>query len=113
MSTLSTKKCVPCQGGVPPLPPDVIEVLLRELDGWRAENDHHLTKEYKFPDFARALAFVDRIGAVAEEEGHHPDLFLSWGLVRVQIWTHKIDGLTESDFILAAKIDALIPSADG
>lgn len=107
MSTLVMKKCVPCRGGVPALEPDAVRSLLREIDGWEVIDGHHLSKELKFPDFATALAFVNRIGQVAEAEGHHPDLALSWGQVGIRIWTHKIDGLTESDFILAAKIDAL------
>jgi 4a-hydroxytetrahydrobiopterin dehydratase len=107
MCELAAKHCVPCRGGVPPLERDGIIPLLNQLDGWDVVNDHHLAKSYEFPDFATALAFVDRIGALAEEQGHHPDLHLSWGRVGVEIWTHKINGLTESDFVLAAKIDAL------
>ena len=75
--------------------------------GWRIVDDHHLEKEFTFPNFADGLAFVNRVGAVAEELDHHPDIYLAWGKVRLQIWTHKINGLTESDFILAAKIDEL------
>jgi 4a-hydroxytetrahydrobiopterin dehydratase len=107
MPQLQAKTCVPCQGGTPPLSPAQISELLTELKGWTVENNHHLTKTFRFPDFAQALALVNRVGALAEEQGHHPDIYLAWGLVRVQTWTHKIDGLTESDFILAAKIDAL------
>ena len=104
---LASRSCVPCRGGVPPLGGAEIERLLGELgpNGWRAVEGHHLEKDYRFPDFAQALAFVDRVGAIAEEEGHHPDLFLAWGKVRITIWTHKIDGLTESDFVLAAKAE--------
>jgi len=107
-SDLAAKSCVPCRGGVPPLAGAEIERLLGELGpaGWRVDEGHHLEKEYAFPDFVSALAFVNRIGAIAEEQGHHPDLYLTWGRVRIQIWTHKIDGLTESDFVLAAKCDA-------
>lgn len=105
--SLSEKSCVPCRGGVPPLPADEVERLLGELDGWRVIEGHHLTKNFIFPDFARALALVNRVGAVAEQEGHHPDLYLTWGKVRIDIFTHAIDGLTESDFILAAKLDRL------
>ncbi len=107
MSDLASKQCIPCRGGVPPLPPDRIAELLTQVHGWTIEKEYHLTRSWKFPDFVKALEFVNRVGAVAEEQGHHPDLYLSWGLVRVEIWTHKINGLTESDFILAAKFDAL------
>lgn len=105
---LAEKECVPCKGGVPPLKGEELEEILAELgSGWDVIGEHHLEKEFEFEDFTGALDFVNRIGALAEEQGHHPDLFLSWGLVRVQIWTHKIDGLTESDFVLAAKIEEL------
>ncbi len=107
MSDLAERECVPCRGGVAPLQPDQVADLIRQLDGWEATHHHHITKEYKFPDFAKALAFVNRVGVVAEEQGHHPDIYLTWGKVRIDIWTHKIDGLTESDFILAAKLDAV------
>ena len=107
MSDLAGKHCVPCRGGVPPLRGDAIRQLLKQLDGWSAVDDHHLSKTWAFPDFVQALAFVNRIGALAEEEGHHPDLYLTWGQVRADIYTHKIDGLTESDFVLAALIDRL------
>ena len=102
---LAGKKCVPCVGGVPPLTGDEIAELLPQLDGWTVEEQHHLCKKIDFPDFAGALSAVNTIGAIAEQQGHHPDLHLSWGKVTVEMWTHKINGLTESDFILAAKID--------
>jgi len=105
---LAEKTCVPCRGGVPPLTQSEITPLLAELDGWTVEAQHHLLKDFRFPDFAAALEFVGRAGAVAEEQGHHPEITVGWGHALVQIWTHKIDGLTESDFILAAKIDRLI-----
>jgi 4a-hydroxytetrahydrobiopterin dehydratase len=99
--------CVPCRGGVPPLQGAEIPPLLAQLeDGWEVVDEHHLTRTFPFPDFVTALAFVNRLGAIAEEQGHHPDLLLRWGSVQVDIWTHKIDGLTESDFILAAKANA-------
>lgn len=107
-SELAKKHCIPCVGGVPPLPPEKIEELLGQLDGWSSEQGHHIWKEYRFPDFLQALAAVNRIGALAEDQGHHPDLHLAWGKVKVVIWTHKIDGLTESDFILAAKIEEIV-----
>lgn len=107
MSELARKKCAPCRGGVPALRGAQIPPLLAQISGWEVVDEHHLAKSFNFPDFAAALAFVNRIGAVAEAEGHHPDLYLTWGKVSIQIWTHKLDGLSESDFILAAKIDEL------
>lgn len=105
MSSLAHKKCVPCQGGVPALKPDQIKPLLDQLDDWDVVEDHHLTRNFSFPDFVTALKFVNEVGDLAEQEAHHPDIFLTWGKVGIQIFTHKVDGLTESDFILAAKID--------
>lgn len=107
MSTrLSEKECVPCRGGVPPLEGEELRKLHEELDrGWEVVGGHHLEKEYEFPDFRTALEFLNRVGELAEEQDHHPDLYLAWGTVRVQIWTHKIDGLTESDFVFAAKTE--------
>jgi 4a-hydroxytetrahydrobiopterin dehydratase len=87
--------------------PQINEWLARLGNDWRVVDDHHLEREYRFPDFRTALEFVNRVGAIAESEGHHPDLELAWGRVGVKIFTHKIDGLTESDFVLAAKIDNL------
>ncbi|MGC9947750.1 MAG: 4a-hydroxytetrahydrobiopterin dehydratase [Bryobacteraceae bacterium] len=102
---LTEKHCIPCKGGVPPLRGDELEKLSVQLPDWKVIGEHHLTRTFVFPDFKTALAFVNRAGAVAEAEGHHPDLWLTWGRVDVKTYTHKIDGLTESDFILAAKID--------
>lgn len=111
-SDLASKSCVPCRGGVPPLSMDVASRLMEQLDGWSFEQGH-LAKSYYFPDFASALAFVNRIGAIAEEQNHHPDIYMTWGKVSLEIWTHKIDGLTESDFILAAKFDEIpVPKQD-
>ena len=107
MSELAAKTCVPCRGGVPPLKGVELEGLERQVPGWNVVEEHHLEKTFRFPDFRSALEFVNRMGNLAEEQGHHPDIFLAWGKAGVKIWTHKIDGLTESDFILAAKIDAL------
>jgi|SRR5947209_20025455 4a-hydroxytetrahydrobiopterin dehydratase len=104
---LADKHCVPCRGGVPPLKGEELDRYLPQVPGWEVFQEHHLAKSYSFPDFVSALAFVNQVGAVAEEQGHHPDLYLSWGKVEIRIWTHKINGLTESDFILAAKIDRL------
>jgi 4a-hydroxytetrahydrobiopterin dehydratase len=108
--SLADKHCVPCRGGVPPLKGEQLEQMKAQVSGWQVVSEHHLAKVFTFPDFRTALEFVNRAGAIAEEEGHHPDLYLSWGKVEIKIWTHKIDGLTESDFILAAKIDGLKPS---
>jgi len=108
MPDLADEKCVPCRGGVPPLKGDELRALESELGGgWRTVEEHHLEKEFLFPDFAAALAFTNRVGVVAEEEGHHPDIYLAWGKVRITLWTHKVDGLTRGDFVLAAKIDRL------
>jgi 4a-hydroxytetrahydrobiopterin dehydratase len=106
--SLAEKHCVPCRGGVPPLKGDALDKMKSQVSGWQVVNDHHIEKNYPFPDFKTALDFVNRVGEIAEQEGHHPDLYLSWGKVGVKIWTHKIDGLTESDFILAAKMDHLL-----
>ena len=107
-SRLAQQQCIPCRGGVPPLEGDELARLEGELgSGWRVVDGHHLEKEYTFPDFATALSFINRVGAMAEEQNHHPDLYFTWGKARVTIWTHKIDGLTESDFVFAAKTEAL------
>jgi len=108
VSGLAAKDCVPCKGGVPPLRGPALAPLLEQLDGWQIVGEHHLTKTWKFKDFASALAFVDRVGVMAQAQRHHPDVYLAWGTVRIEIWTHKIDGLTESDFVFAAKCDALV-----
>ena len=109
MSTLVEKECVPCKGGVPPLKGQELGRLSQELDGgWQVVQEHHLEKEYKFKDFREALAFTNRVGELAEAQGHHPDIYLTWGKVKLTIWTHKINGLTESDFVLAAKADELL-----
>jgi len=105
MSSLAEKTCVPCSGGVPALKGDELKKLQAQLPGWRVVDEHHLERAYTFPDFKQALEFVNRIGAIAEDQGHHPDIYLTWGKVEVKIRTHAIDGLTESDFVLAAKIE--------
>ena len=107
MSDLATRECVSCRGGVPPLKGERIANLLTQLDGWEVVNEHHLSKTYKFANFREAQSLVNRVGDLAEEQGHHPDICFGWGRAEITIWTHKIDGLTESDFILAAKIDKL------
>jgi len=105
-SELAAKSCVPCRGGVPPLKGAQLQALAKQLGGgWRVVNEHHLEKDYAFKNFKEALAFTNAVGEIAEREGHHPDIHLAWGKVGLTIWTHKIDGLTESDFVLAAKAD--------
>ena len=112
MSNLASKQCVPCRGGVPPLNGAELDRLLGELgNGWRVIDGHHLEKEYGFKNFREALDFTVRVGEVAEQQGHHPDIHLAWGKVRLTVWTHKINGLTESDFILAAKADQQLTPA--
>lgn len=107
MSDLAAKTCVPCRGGVPPLKGAELANLSRQLPDWKVVDQHYIERDFTFPDFRTALEFTNRVGNLAEEQGHHPDIFLTWGRVAVKTWTHKIDGLTESDFILAAKIDRL------
>ena len=106
--TLVSKTCKPCRGGVPPVHGEELLRLSSELDaGWRIVDEHHLEREFKLKDFREALEVTNTIGAIAEAEDHHPDILVSYGEVRVTLWTHKVDGLTENDFILAAKIDQL------
>jgi 4a-hydroxytetrahydrobiopterin dehydratase len=105
---LAAKHCIPCRGGVPPLKGATLGELGHRIDAeWRIVDEHHLERRYTFKNFREALDFTNRVGELAEEEGHHPDIALGWGRVDLRIWTHTIDGLTESDFILAAKIDRL------
>jgi len=108
-SELASRDCVPCRGGVPPLGPAEVKSLLAQLGSdWKVIDNHHLEKNYQFPDFAQALAYTNRVGDVAESQGHHPDIHLAWGKVKITVWTHKIDGLTESDFVFAAKCDGVL-----
>ena len=104
--SLADNECIPCRGGVPPVESGKAQALLEQLDqGWTLNSEGHLEREYSFKNFAEALDFVNKVGAIAEEQGHHPDLHLAWGKCKVEIWTHKIQGLTESDFFFAAKAD--------
>lgn len=105
MNDLAKKQCIPCSGDTPPLDPLRIEELLPQLDAWRLDEHGHLARAYRFPDFASALALVVSVAEIAETEAHHPEIRFGWGHVDLEIWTHAIDGLTESDFVLAAKID--------
>jgi len=108
---LADNKCVPCRGGVPPMERAKAEGMLKQLErGWQLNKDGHLERLYTFKDFAQALDFVNKVGVVAEAEGHHPDLYLAWGKCKVELWTHKINGLTESDFYMAAKADRAFQS---
>jgi 4a-hydroxytetrahydrobiopterin dehydratase len=111
MSDLASKNCVPCRGGVPPLSGAELHGFSHQLPNWSVIDEHHITRKFTFPDFLRALDFVNRVGAVAEQQGHHPDIFLTWGKVEVTLWTHAVNGLTESDFIMAAKIDQIPQTA--
>jgi len=102
-------QCVPCKGGTPPLRGAELDDLLARLgNDWRVVEEHHLEKEFPFKNFREALDFTIRVGELAEEQGHHPDIHVAWGKVRLTVWTHKIDGLTESDFVFAAKSDRVL-----
>ncbi len=105
---LAQKRCVPCEGGVAPLARHAIEPLLKELNGWSLSSDsRNISKEFVFKNFVQAMEFANKITSIAEAEGHHPTLFVSWGKVKVELSTHAIKGLSENDFILAAKIDQI------
>jgi 4a-hydroxytetrahydrobiopterin dehydratase len=103
---LRAKHCVPCEGGIPPLGDDEARELLAAVDSWALDGGV-IKRRFEFADFAAALVFVNRMAEVAEAEGHHPDFCVHWSRVDVSIWTHAVGGLTENDFILAAKIDAI------
>jgi 4a-hydroxytetrahydrobiopterin dehydratase len=107
MTELASKTCVPCKGGTPPLKGAELDELREQVPEWEVVEEHHLRKVFRFKNFREALGFVHKVGELAEEQGHHPDISFGWGRVEVTIWTHKIDGLTESDFIFAAKVDTL------
>ena len=111
MSELAKRECIPCRSAEDPLGPAEIEPLHAQLDpDWKVVDNHHLERVYKFKNFVEALDFTNRVGALAEEVFHHPDLHLAWGKVGVEIWTHKIKGLHEADFVFAAKCDLLYPN---
>lgn len=107
MTELASKTCVPCKGGTPPLKGEELDEFRRQVPGWEVVEEHHLRRRFRFENFREALRFVNRVGELAEEQGHHPDVGFGWGYAEVTVWTHKIDGLTESDFIFAAKVDVL------
>ena len=105
---LKNRSCKPCSEGTKPLTgPALIDLINQLPEGWQVADEHHLEKNYTFDDFKQALAFTNRVGEVAENEGHHPDIYLTWGEVRIKVWTHKVGGLTENDFIFAAKTEQL------
>ena len=104
MSELAAKTCVPCKDGVPPLKGEALQALQKQVEGWNVVEEHHLLKSFKFSDFRKTLDFVNKVGAIAEDQGHHPVITFTWGKAEITIYTHKINGLTASDFILAAKI---------
>lgn len=108
MNELAEKECVPCKGGTPALKGEELQNFSRKLGGdWKVVNEHHLEREYKFKNFREALDFTNKVGELAERIQHHPDIYLAWGQVKLTLWTHKIDGLTESDFVFAAKVNQL------
>jgi len=109
MTGLAEMECTPCKGGVPPLKGDDLARLARQLAaGWQIVDEHHLEREFKFEDFRGALDFTNKVGGLAEAQNHHPDIYLTWGKVKLTLWTHKVDGLTESDFVFAAKVDRIL-----
>ena len=114
MSDLSVKKCIPCEGGIPSFDINEIHKYLKKVDGWDVKQDEsknfYLIKEFKFENFINSQKFINKVGNIAETEGHHPDIWFGWGYAKIKIFTHAIKGLAESDFILAAKIDK-IPNA--
>jgi 4a-hydroxytetrahydrobiopterin dehydratase len=110
---LADQACIPCRGGVPPMEEARAKQLLRELDdGWHLTSDGHLEREYRLKNFAQAMALANRVADIAEAQSHHPDLSVAWGKCTVEIWTHKISGLTESDFYFAAKADRAFSTLD-
>jgi 4a-hydroxytetrahydrobiopterin dehydratase len=107
MTEFANKTCVPCKSDTPPLRGEDLDALRRQAPEWEVVEEHHLRRRLRFKNFREALDFVNRVGELAEEQGHHPDVGFGWGYAEITVWTHKIDGLTESDFIFAAKVDAL------
>ena len=105
MTELANRNCVPCRGDTPPLKGEELDGLRRQVPDWEVVEEHHLRRTFKFKNFREALGFVNRVGELAEEQGHHPDISFGWGYTEVTVFTHKIDGLTESDFVFAAKVD--------
>ena len=112
MSDLANKKCIPCEGNIPAFDISEIHKYQKKIDGWEIlkneKNNFYIIKEFKFENFLKSQSFVNKVGEIAENEGHHPDIFFGWGYAKVKIFTHAIQGLAESDFILAAKVDKII-----
>ena len=111
MEDLANKKCIPCEGSIPSFNIEEIHKYLKKVDGWEVKSDdqktYYLIKEFKFDNFLKSIQFVNKVGDIAETEGHHPDIWFGWGYAKIKIFTHAISGLHESDFVLAAKIDKL------
>ena len=105
--SLAERHCIPCNVGIPPLKGAELKSFSAQLPGWKVIKRHHLEKTFLFKDFKEALAFTNKVGALAEKAGHHPDILLSWGKVIITLWTHKINGLAEADFVFAAKVNTL------
>ena len=111
MSSLASQSCVPCRGDTPAIQGSQLRALHAQVPEWAVIDEHRLRRNFRFPDFKQALDFVNRVGAVAEQQGHHPDIVLAWGKAEITMWTHAIHGLSENDFIMAAKIDQLYARA--
>ena len=111
MSDLASKKCIPCEGNIPPFDKSEIHKYLKKVNGWEVKNNKDksffLIKEFSFKNFSESQNFVNKVGNIAEQENHHPDISFGWGYCKIKIFTHAIKGLAESDFILAAKIDQI------
>ena len=111
MTDLAEKKCIPCEGGIPNFDITEIHKYLKMVDGWKVEADENkiyfLLKEFKFNNFKESQEFINKVGEIAENEGHHPDIWFGWGYAKIKIFTHAIKGLHESDFVLAAKVDKI------
>ena len=107
MQGLLQKKCVPCEGIGKAFTKKEVQAYLKKVENWEIKESKKIEKLFKFKNFVQAMDFANKITEIAEQENHHPDLHISWGKVRVELWTHALNGLTENDFILAAKIDAI------
>lgn len=107
MTNLADKKCVPCEGGVPPMKQEEIKKFLTEIAGWSVSGDAKILREFKFKDFKASMAFINKVAELAEAEGHHPDIYISYNKVGLELFTHAVGGLTENDMILAAKINLI------